>query len=79
MKRNDALFASMYERMFYAGSFYDGIKVGHPDEFDLDLLLALPKNIEAVLTVTNIPGFVAVQLQNIDVFEKNGANNSKYR
>lgn len=79
MKKNNTLFTSLYETIFYGGSFYDGVRVGHPEEFDLDLLLTLPKNLQTEVAITNIPSFVQIQLKDIEVFEKNGANNSKYR
>lgn len=79
MKKKDILFNSLFETIFYGGSFYDGVRVGHPEEFDLDLLFTLPTNIDALLTITNINGFLEIQLKDIESFEKNGSNNGKYR
>lgn len=79
MKKNSVLFNSLYKTIFYGGSFYDGIRVGHPEEFDLDLIFTLPKNIEVLLTITNIQGFVQAQLTDFETFEKKGANNGTYR
>lgn len=67
MKNQDALFKAVYETTFYGGSFYDGVKVGKPDEYDLHLLLVVPKacgthkvkNCGCVkLTVSNKPGYL---------------------
>lgn len=43
MKDLDSLFKTIYEQPFFGGSFYDDLKVGKPDEFDLDLLMVVPK------------------------------------
>lgn len=63
MKTKDTLFKEMYTRVFFGGSFYDGLRVGQPDEFDLDLLLALPKLLEPVITTSNVPGFVRLKFK----------------
>lgn len=66
MQDKDPLFAKLYEETFYGGSYFDDLKVGKPDEFDLDLLLVLPKACEIHKTKTcpcivvqpsNKPGF----------------------
>lgn len=41
MKQEDPLFKVMYQRIYYTGSFYDGLRVGDATEFDLDLVLNL--------------------------------------
>ncbi|RZC42727.1 Mab-21 domain containing protein [Asbolus verrucosus] len=68
MKEKDPLFNLMYRRVFYGGSFYDGLRVGKPKEFDLDLLLTLPNFAQPVLTTSNIPGFVFLKLENLDAW-----------
>ncbi|KAF2897521.1 hypothetical protein ILUMI_08659, partial [Ignelater luminosus] len=70
MKKVDTLFKTCFTTVFYGGSFYEGLKVGKPDEFDLDFLLKLPKNTQPSLDISNIPGFVQVQLQNFENFQK---------
>lgn len=42
MKEEDVLFKAMYRRISGAGSYYDGLKVGKPDEFDVDVVIRLP-------------------------------------
>lgn len=59
MKKQNSLFNAIYEKTFYGGSYYDDLKVGKPDEFDLDLLLVLPKRCE---THNKIPNCGCVQL-----------------
>ena len=41
----DPLFSAIYQKLYFTGSFYDGLKVGEPEEFDLNLVLEpkLPK------------------------------------
>lgn len=70
MKEKNTLFKYSYSRVFYGGSYYDGLRVGNPEEFDLDLLMTLPKYAEPELTNSNIPGFVHLQLKAMDKFEK---------
>ncbi|CAG9763992.1 unnamed protein product [Ceutorhynchus assimilis] len=42
MQKEDPLFKTLFERLFYGGSFYDNLKVQNPDEFDIHLLMVLP-------------------------------------
>lgn len=63
MKLKDNLFKEMYTRVFFGGSYYDGIRVCQPDEFDLDLLLSLPKLVVPKITTSDRPGFVHLQFK----------------
>lgn len=78
MKTKNVLFKGLYDKVFYGGSYYDGLRVGHPEEFDLDLLLRLPKLVDVALSISNIPGFVHMQLTNFDAFQKQPVANEKY-
>lgn len=60
----------MFRTIFYGGSYYDGLRVGNANEYDLDLLMTIPKSAKPVLTISNIPGFVQVQLKAFDTFMK---------
>lgn len=62
MKETDILFKTMYERKFYGGSYYDGLKVARPEEYDLDLVLNLPAVIEPIVEISNKHGFVHVKI-----------------
>lgn len=79
MKTQSVLFKGLYDKLFYGGSYYDGLRVGHPEEFDLDLLLRLPKLVDVNLTISNMPGFVNVQLKNVDGFQKQPVATEKYQ
>ena len=39
MKKNDRLFNSLFREIYYSGSYYDGLKIRGPDEFDLNIVL----------------------------------------
>jgi len=49
MKEEDVLFKRIYSRICGAGSYYDGLKVGKPEEFDMDIVIRLPINYEEVV------------------------------
>jgi len=42
MKEEDPSFKNLFQEIYHTGSYYDGLRVGDPDEFDLNLLLKLP-------------------------------------
>lgn len=68
MREDNVLFKSLYRNVFYGGSYFDGLKVGKPEEFDLDLLLVLPKYAKPEITNSNLPGYVHLQLQELVKF-----------
>lgn len=53
MKDEDVLFKRIYSRICGAGSYYDGLKVGKPEEFDMDIVIRLPIYYEEVV-VSNL-------------------------
>jgi cyclic GMP-AMP synthase len=53
MKDEDVLFSRIYSRICGAGSYYDGLKVGKPEEFDMDIVIRLPIYYEEVV-VSNL-------------------------
>ena len=53
MKDEDVLFERIYSRNCGAGSYYDGLKVGKPEEFDMDIVIRLPIYYEEVV-VSNL-------------------------
>ena len=42
MKAVDSLFRSLFQEVFFTGSFYDGLRIGEATEFDLNIVLRLP-------------------------------------
>ncbi|KAI5642468.1 mab-21 protein domain-containing protein [Phthorimaea operculella] len=48
MQKHNKLFRSMKPELEYLGSYFDGLRVGQPTEFDLNLILKLPINYEKI-------------------------------
>ncbi|CAH1962981.1 unnamed protein product [Acanthoscelides obtectus] len=78
MQKINPLFKQMFERTFYGGSYYDGIKVGKPEEYDLDLVLNLPVLSKPVVEVGDKPGFVQVRIMEFDKFLNQPDQYKKY-
>lgn len=70
MKQQSNLFALLYTKIYYGGSFYDGLKVGKPEEYDLDLLMSLPKFANPLFIESDAPGYVYVQLPLLEKLKK---------
>ncbi|XP_050314996.1 cyclic GMP-AMP synthase-like receptor isoform X2 [Anthonomus grandis grandis] len=62
MKEKDVFLRETNKEMFYGGSFYDNLKVGNPNEFDLDLVLNLPGFCGINIQSSDRPGYIHVQL-----------------
>lgn len=72
MKSVDKLFEALYRRPFYGGGYYDGLlvkTVNKPYDYDLDLLLSIPKKASPVLRPSDIPGHIRLKVQNVSWFE----------
>lgn len=79
LKETDSLFEALYETKFYGGSFYDGLKISKPNEYDLDLLLRLPRDIKPILIPSSEPGFVHMHFQNLEALNKQPTLRNKYK
>lgn len=42
LKQEDEVFKKYYQRPMYTGSFYKQTRVGKPEEFDVNLIFAIP-------------------------------------
>lgn len=42
MEELDDLFGNLYSKIHHAGSYYDGLRIVKPTEFDLDIMLKMP-------------------------------------
>ncbi|XP_076321949.1 cyclic GMP-AMP synthase-like receptor isoform X2 [Tachypleus tridentatus] len=42
MKEQDPLFNELYQKIFFTGSYYEGLRVSNPSEFDMNLVLKFP-------------------------------------
>ena len=56
MKKNDVLFNSLFREIYYSGSYYDGLKIKEPDEFDLNIVLDARKFEDSLTLVDGSPG-----------------------
>ena len=82
MKKNDALFNSLFREIYYSGSYYDGLKIKEPDEFDLNIVLDTRKFEDNLTLVDASPGYCRMQISElliknsfrIDVLVKNTWN-----
>ncbi|KRT86351.1 hypothetical protein AMK59_490, partial [Oryctes borbonicus] len=64
-------FEKLFNTIYYGGSYYDGLKISDPGEYDCDLLLVLPSYAKPVVTTeTNYPGFVKIFLSDLEKFRK---------
>lgn len=70
MKQQHPLFALLYTTIYYGGSYYDGLKVGKPEEYDLDLLFLLPKYANPEIIESNLPGYVYVKIPDMEKLMK---------
>ncbi|KAF2896784.1 hypothetical protein ILUMI_09402 [Ignelater luminosus] len=74
----DQLFNSLIRKEFYGGSYYDDLKVSKPNEYDLDLLLHLPPYTCPVISASEMPGYVKIELENIRNFERKKDESDRY-
>ena len=46
MKEADPLFAVMFSKIDFTGSYYDGLRIGNPNEFDLNVVfdISVPRS-----------------------------------
>lgn len=62
MQGNDDLFNEMFNgEIFFGGSYFDGLKISRPDEYDVDLLLKLSPAVVTRLIESDVPGFVHLE------------------
>ena len=70
MKKNDELFKSLFREIYYSGSYYDGLKIKEPDEFDLNIVLDTRKFEDKLTLVDASPGYCRMQISELLI--KNG-------
>jgi cyclic GMP-AMP synthase len=58
----DPVFKSMFRRVFYGGSYFDGLHVSGNYDYDLDLLLAMPKAASPDLQQSEFPSHIQLQV-----------------
>lgn len=55
MKSVSKLFSFVFNRLYYTGSYYEGLRVKKATEFDINLVLNFPKNMELEIRTTESP------------------------
>ena len=67
MKEVDLLFKVMFRNIYYTGSFFDGLRIENPNEFDLNIVLDLKLPKQSFKLVKNelcSAGYVQLQVDN---------------
>ena len=72
MKKNDKLFNSLFRDIYYSGSYYDGLKIREPDEFDLNIVLDTRKIEDKLTLVDALPGYCKMKISE-PFYNVNGA------
>lgn len=49
LKSTDEVFEKLYSKLEYVGSYFDGLRVAKPTEFDLNLIMKIPCNYNQIL------------------------------
>lgn len=78
MKLQNPMFNLMYTNILYGGSYYDGLKVGKPEEYDLDFVMSLPKVANPQFIESDVAGYVHIQLPLLEKLKKQ-PEGPKYR
>ncbi|XP_044260992.1 cyclic GMP-AMP synthase-like [Tribolium madens] len=66
MKEESSTFSKLYWKIFGVGSIYEEIKIGKPNEFDIDILLRLPQSLQLSLEENTVAGFAKLQLKDFE-------------
>ncbi|KAK3921360.1 Cyclic GMP-AMP synthase, partial [Frankliniella fusca] len=61
MKNKDALFNKLYVKEHFAGSYPDGLKIGKPEEYDMNLIIKLPVDHSKLKFETDTPSFIMIK------------------
>lgn len=62
MKNNNVAFKAMFQEISYGGSYYDSLKIGKPEEYDLNLVMVLPKTANVQVIESDTAGYVHLKL-----------------
>ncbi|GAB0099707.1 hypothetical protein DMENIID0001_155940 [Sergentomyia squamirostris] len=67
VKKMSPLLNKMYKGFEFAGSYRDGLKVYKPDEYDLNIKLKLPLDVDDRVTIdgNSKPGFVRINIEKL--------------
>lgn len=79
LRETNALFKALFQRTFYGGSFYDGLKICKPDEYDLDLLLKIPSALRPTILQCDVDGFVQVRIEDLQALDRQPTLKDKFQ
>lgn len=68
------MFEKLFKKIVYGGSYYEGLKVGKPEEYDLDLVFSLPKQYNAKVVQSDIAGYSVLLLEHFKMFRNSLPN-----
>lgn len=68
--KNNTSFKMMFQNISYNGSYYDNLKIGKPEEFDLDLVMVFPKICNVQMIESDCAGYVYLQLLELEKLMK---------
>ena len=63
MKKNDELFEYLFREIYFSGSYYDGLKIREPDEFDLNIVLRTSQFEDFITLEEGSPGKFKIKSQ----------------
>ncbi|XP_076385767.1 cGAS-like receptor 1 isoform X2 [Megachile rotundata] len=71
MKLMNPLFKNTFKEIIFCGSFYKGTKVGHPNEFDLNIVMELPVIVNQIIYNATQAAYVQIKVEdNLFLFDK---------
>ncbi|KAH0945715.1 hypothetical protein HN011_008018, partial [Eciton burchellii] len=60
MQKQNDLFNKMFQEIVWVGSYYKKTRVGHPKEYDVNLVINLPIKEENMKFISDSPGYVQI-------------------
>ena len=61
MKKNDELFDYLFREIYFSGSYYDGLKIREPNEFDLNIVLRASQFEDFITLEEGSPGYFKIK------------------
>ncbi|CAB3255524.1 unnamed protein product [Arctia plantaginis] len=62
MRKCDSLFDSMKPKLEYLGSYFDGLRVGQPTEYDLNVILTLHLDYNKIILESQKNAYVSIRM-----------------
>lgn len=85
MRKCDLLFDSLKPKLEYLGSYFDGLRVGQPTEYDLNVILTIHVNYDKINLVSQKNAYVSIimpeefrRLSNNSITAMKGFEKTKY-